>query len=202
MFDEVLVTGEEAARLVWKTTLDDMIKTEPIIDEATIRTQLRIQPFNLNNRWDRNMVFGAVFVAGYLQGVRRERIRQRLRRQKKRAGSCWRRSQPKTKIIFRFHYSTEQETMQMVNEKVFDDALKSMLDLPIDSTKGEAIIVVARLDTGNDEYRHVFTVKGGALSALHMMADMAETVAHSSPNPVMQALMRDTLRRLLSENGI
>ena len=47
MFDEVLVTGEEAARLVWKTTLDDMIKTEPIIDEATIRTQLRIQPFNL-----------------------------------------------------------------------------------------------------------------------------------------------------------
>ena len=83
MSDEVLVTGEEAARLVWKTTLDDMIKTEPIIDEATIRTQLRIQPFNLNDRWDRNMVFGAVFVAGYLQGVRRERIRQRLRRQKK-----------------------------------------------------------------------------------------------------------------------
>lgn len=83
MFDEVLVTGEEVARLVWKTTLDDMIKTEPIIDEATIRTQLRIQPFNLNDRWDRNMVFGAVFVAGYLQGVRRERVRQRLRRQKK-----------------------------------------------------------------------------------------------------------------------
>lgn len=202
MFDEVLVTGEEAARLVWKTTLGDMIKTEPIIDEATIRTQLRIQPFNLNDRWDRNMVFGAVFVAGYLQGVRRERVRQRLRRQKKRAGFCWRRSQPKTKIIFRFHYSTEQETMQMVNEKVFDNALNSMLDLPIDGTNGEAIVVTANLDTGDGKYRHVFTVKGGALSALHLLAHMAESVVHNSANPTLQALMRDTLRRLLSEKGI
>ena len=97
MFDEVLVTGEEAARLVWKTTLDDMIKTEPIIDEATIRTQLRIQPFNLNDRWDRNMVFGAVFVAGYLQGVRRERVRQRLRRQKKELASVGAEVSPKQK---------------------------------------------------------------------------------------------------------
>lgn len=202
MFDEVLVTGEEAARLVWKTTLDDMIKTEPIIDEATIRTQLRIQPFNLNDRWDRNMVFGAVFVAGYLQGVRRERVRQRLRRQKKRAGFCWRRSQPRTKIIFQFHYSTEQERMQMVDEKVFDNALKSMLDLPIDSTKGEAIIVVAKLDAGYGICRNSFTVMGNALSALHMMADMADSVVHSSPNPVAQALMRDKLRHLLSEKGI
>ena len=202
MFDEVLVTGEEAARLVWKTTLDDMIKTEPIIDEATIRTQLRIQPFNLNDRWDRNMLFGAVFVAGYLQGVRRERVRQRLRRQKKRAGFCWRRSQPKTKIIFRFHYSTEQETMQMVNEKVFDNALNSMLDLPIDGTNGEVIVVMANLDTGDGKVRQVLTVKGNAASALHLLAHMAESVVHSSPNPIMQALMQDKLRQLLSENGI
>ena len=82
MFDEVLVTGEEAARLVWKTTLDDMIKTEP---------------FNLNDRWDRNMVFGAVFVAGYLQGVRRERVRQRLRRQKKELASVGAEVSPKQK---------------------------------------------------------------------------------------------------------
>lgn len=202
MFDEVLVTGEEAARLVWKTTLDDMIKTELIIDEATIRTQLRIQPFNLNDRWDRNMLFGAVFVAGYLQGVRRERIRQRLRRQKKRAGFCWRRSQPKTKIIFRFHYSTEQETMQMVNEKVFDNALNSMLDLPIDGTNGEVIAVMANLDTGDGKSRQVLTVKGNAASALHLLAHMAESVVHNSANPTLQALMRDTLRRLLSEKGI
>ena len=202
MFDEVLVTGEEAARLVWKTTLDDMIKTEPIIDEATIRTQLRIQPFNLNDRWDRNMVFGAVFVAGYLQGVRRERIRQCLRRQKKRAGSCWRRSQPKTKIIFQFHYSTEQETMQMVDEKVFDDALKPILDSPIDGEKDEALIVVAKLDAGYGICRNSFTVMGNALSALQLLADVAESVVHSSSNPVAQALMRDKLRQLLSEKGI
>lgn len=202
MFDEVLVTGEEAARLVWKTTLDDMIKTEPIIDEATIRTQLRIQPFNLNDRWDRNMVFGAVFVAGYLQGVRRERVRQRLRRQKKRAGFCWRRSQPRTKIIFQFHYSTEQERMQMVDEKVFDNALKPILDLPIDGAKDEALIVVAKLDAGYGICRNSFTVMGNALSALQLLADMADSVVHSSPNPVAQALMRDKLRHLLSEKGI
>ena len=202
MFDEVLVTGEEVARLVWKTTLDDMIRIEPVINNSMIQVQTRIQSFNQSAYWDRNMLFGAVFVAGYLQGVRRERVRQRLRRQKKRAGFCWRRSQPKTKIIFRFHYSTEQETMQMVNEKVFDNALNSMLDLPIDGEKDEALIVVAKLDAGYGICRNSFTVMGNAVSALHLLAHMAESVVHSSPNPVMQVLMRDTLRRLLSENGI
>ncbi len=202
MFDEVLVTGEEVARLVWKTTLDDMIRIEPVINNSMIQVQTRIQPFNQSAYWDRNMLFGAVFVAGYLQGVRRERVRQRLRRQKKRAGFCWRRSQPKTKIIFRFHYSTEQETMQMVNEKVFDNALNSMLDLPIDGEKDEALIVVAKLDAGYGICRNSFTVMGNALSALQLLADVAESVVHSSSNPVAQALMRDKLRQLLSEKGI
>ena len=184
MFDEVLVTGEEVARLVWKTTLDDMIRIEPVINNSMIQVQTRIQPFNQSAYWDRNMLFGAVFVAGYLQGVRRERVRQRLRRQKKRAGFCWRRSQPKTKIIFRFHYSTEQETMQMVNEKVFDNALNSMLDLPIDGEKDEALIVVAKLDAGYGICRNSFTVMGNALSALQLLADVAESVVHSSSNPV------------------
>ena len=97
MFDEVLVTGEEVARVVWKTTLDDMIRIEPVINNSMIQVQTRIQPFNLNDRWDRNMVFGAVFVAGYLQGVRRERVRQRLRRQKKELASVGAEVSPKQK---------------------------------------------------------------------------------------------------------
>lgn len=90
----------------------------------------------------------------------------------------------------------------MVDEKVFDDLLNSMLDLPIDGTNGEAIVVLANLDTGDSKTRQVLTVKGNAVSALHLLANMAESVVHSSPNPIMQALMQDTLRRLLSENGI
>ena len=97
MFDEVLVTGEEAARLVWKTTLDDMIRIEPVINNSMIQVQTRIQPFNQSAYWDRNMLFGAVFVAGYLQGVRRERVRQRLRRQKKELASVGAEVSPKQK---------------------------------------------------------------------------------------------------------
>lgn len=90
----------------------------------------------------------------------------------------------------------------MVDEKVFDDALKPILDLPIDGAKDEALIVVAKLDAGYGICRNSFTVMGNALSALRLLADMAESVAHSSSNPVAQALMRDKLRHLLSEKGI
>lgn len=90
----------------------------------------------------------------------------------------------------------------MVDEKVFDNALNSMLDLPIDGTNGEVIVVMANLDTGDGICRNSFTVMGNALSALQLLADMADSVVHSSPNPVAQALMRDKLRHLLSEKGI
>ena len=90
----------------------------------------------------------------------------------------------------------------MVDEKVFDNKLNSMLDLPIDGANAEAIVVMANLDTGGGKSRQVLTVKGNALSALHLLANMAESVVHSSPNPILQALMQDTLWRLLSENGI
>ena len=90
----------------------------------------------------------------------------------------------------------------MVNEKVFDNALKPILDLPIDGTNGEVIVVMANLDTGDGKVRQVLTVMGNALSALHLLAHMAESVVHSSPNPIMQALLQDKLRQLLSENGI
>lgn len=90
----------------------------------------------------------------------------------------------------------------MVDEKVFDNALNSMLDLPIDSTNDEAIVVMANLDTGDGKYRHVLTVKGNALSTLHLLAYMAESVVHSSANPMIQEVMRNKLRHLLSEHGI
>ena len=90
----------------------------------------------------------------------------------------------------------------MVDEKVFDNALNPMLDLPIDGTRAEAIVIMANLDTGNSKDRQVLTVKGNALSTLHLLAYMAESVVHSSANPIIQALMRDKLRRLLSEHGI
>lgn len=90
----------------------------------------------------------------------------------------------------------------MVNEKVFNNALNSMLDLPIDGTNDEAIVVMANLDTGDGKCHHVLTVKGNALSTLHLLAYTAELVVHGSTNPMMQKVIRDKLRCLLSEHGI
>lgn len=83
MFKNILVTGKEAARISSHMTYRDSVVLEQVVNDAMYEFGKSIKkidgPCHMMGRWYATMALEAVFVAGFLQGMRQLRRTQRIK---------------------------------------------------------------------------------------------------------------------------
>lgn len=83
MFDKLLVTGKEAARISGHMTYRDIVVLEQVVNDTMYeRGEAMKKIYGLSHkmdRWEATMALEAVFVAGFLQGMRQLRETQRMK---------------------------------------------------------------------------------------------------------------------------
>ena len=83
MFDKLLVTGKEAALVSGHMTYRDTVVLEKVVTDALSERMDMLKntygSFGENDRFDFTICLEAVFVAGFLQGMRQLRETQRMK---------------------------------------------------------------------------------------------------------------------------
>ena len=83
MFERLLVTGKEAARISGHMTYRDIVVLEQVVNDAMYERGEAMKkiygPSRKMDRWEATMALEAVFVAGFLQGMRQLRETQRMK---------------------------------------------------------------------------------------------------------------------------
>ena len=83
MFDKLLVTGKEAALVSGHMTYRDTVVLEKVVTDALSERMDMLKntygSFGKNDRFDFTICLEAVFVAGFLQGIRQWREEQRMK---------------------------------------------------------------------------------------------------------------------------